>query len=99
MNDRAYAVLRRATLFENGRHLIAVGEAHRCSRGIHEELFGDIAGNGFFILQEELLELKDIAERIALRGYPGSVDFTPDEVNKLVAASPHAFDAHGPIAQ
>ena len=86
MNNRPNAKLRRSALFEDRRNVIAIRETNGCSRCIHQKLLGQIACNGFLILQQEFLELKYVVEVPAAGRDTRGIDFLPDVVNKLVAA-------------
>ena len=99
VNDGPHAEFRCPAFIEDGGNLIAIREADRSSGSIHQKLLGQITGNGFLILQQELLELEDIIEGIALGRDSGGIDFIPDEVHKLVPASTQTFDPLRSLAQ
>ena len=78
--------------FENRRNVIAIRETNWCSGCIHQKLLGQIACNGFLILQQEFLELEYVVEVSAVGRHTGGIDFLPDEVNKLVTTPAHSLD-------
>ena len=93
MDKRANAVLRRAARFEDIVYIVAIGKANGSSGGVHDKLLGEVTGDDFLILQQELLELEDVGEGIALGRHPRCIDLFPDKMNKLVAAAAQALDA------
>ena len=93
MDERANAVLRRAAGFEDIVYIVAIGKANGSSGGVHDKLLGEVTGDDFLVLQQELLELEDVGEGIALGRHPRGIDLFPDKMNKLVAAAAQALDA------